>query len=112
MRETEAFKPGFWRAAPWRSPHIRVPGHVRPRLTKHLTCQSLHCGRGYPQGGQAAGENKSCDIEARQACKSGDAAPDLQFESSPFLRHFHCPAAMRLKLRHPFEAPARAAILP
>ena len=90
---------------------IRVPGHVRPLLTKHLTCQSLHCGRGYPQGGLAAGENKSCDIEARHAHKSGGAAAGLRYQSSPFLRHFRFRIAARLKLRHPFEASAKDADL-
>jgi hypothetical protein len=52
----------------------------------------------------AAGQNKSCDIEARQAHKSGGAAAGLLSESSPFLRQFRFQTAARLKLRHPFEA--------
>jgi hypothetical protein len=88
---------------------IRVPGHVRPHVPKHFTCQSLHCGRAYPQACATADENKTCDIGARQTCKLDDAAAGACSESSPFLQHFSFGAGPRLKLWHLVEATARDA---
>ncbi|MEH2508372.1 hypothetical protein V1290_007183 [Bradyrhizobium sp. AZCC 1578] len=84
---------------------MRVPGHVRPRPSKHLTCQSLQCGIGLPRLAPAAAQNRSCDIGARPARKSGGLGAGQRSESSTFFRHFRSAAAKRLKVQHPFEAP-------
>jgi hypothetical protein len=91
---------------------MRVPGHVRPLLAKHVACHSPHRGNGHPQRRPKAASNKSCDIGARQGRKSEGLAAGSRAESSPFLRHFRLPAAKRLKVRHPFKTPERDVDLP
>src|SRR4029450_9538306 len=105
MRETEPLKSEF-DAQPPGGLRIRVPGHVRPFLSKHLTCQSLHCGNSHPQAASRACSNKRGDIGARQATETGSRALRLEPESSLFLRHFRLCSVARLKLRQRLYASA------